>query len=402
MVDGAPAVSTQIAPDELTAVLDILQFGWMMAEYHGRYSVWNRQPGTRMWSESPQLPPHALPLTDERSAYEGAIQIEGILVTLAEKASLDFLYADVCDPSSTDRARVCEQLVALRKQLLPQRDDNLEQTGSIAHNGAATWDSFFSLLHDWDSKIQDTLAAQSLNQAGAYQLGRGLAEIWWAGPQDTQNAGEYPWTWLLGQERSSALDLRLGRLNQYFGPDLAAAMRASLSAWMQVAVSEVDRQWPDTMSQLEKQVRIWRDLLLNNYDPENLLNFNTLVASYNRFKFRRIAMVFLPELLVTGVSLIVLVPAITWFVSSGANAPILAPIFSVLGLFGLSFAAVTARAKSTANDLAAHLRQTLHRELLAYQITVLPAREKVNQQTENRNDRSRTTAAMLWQGLKKR
>jgi hypothetical protein len=115
------------APEDSAEVLSALRLGWYMAEVRGR----NRPGGPVPPAESlPNRQGHMLPLRIERTLEELRIEAQVVLRRLAHDLGVD----------------------------------------AVTING----------LYQLDAHAQDFLSAQSGTQAAAYQLGRGLAEVYWA------------------------------------------------------------------------------------------------------------------------------------------------------------------------------------------------------------------------------
>src|SRR5439155_13601811 len=137
-------------------------------------------------------------------------------------------------------------------------------------------------LYAWDAKIQDTLASDSFAVASGYQLGRGLAEIYWE--LDPDDAGDYTASWqrLLGNVRLTALRRLVARLSAYFEPLTATAVAASLSAWAGVATNGSTRDAPDTRVALHTQILIWHDLMITAEPPQSMIGRQSALARARR------------------------------------------------------------------------------------------------------------------------
>ncbi len=69
----------------------------------------------------------------------------------------------------------------------------------IVDAASEPWEDLAELLWRFDAHIQDRLSANSETQACAYQLGRGLAETYWALDPYLAAGGSSSWDFLLGQ-----------------------------------------------------------------------------------------------------------------------------------------------------------------------------------------------------------
>ena len=61
------------------------------------------------------------------------------------------------------------------------------------------------LLYGFDAHIQDTLAARAFGTASAYQLGRAVAETYWALDPTAPAADPTSWQFLLGPDRRAEI-----------------------------------------------------------------------------------------------------------------------------------------------------------------------------------------------------
>src|SRR5262249_53889311 len=118
-------------------------------------------------------------------------------------------------------------LTAHSKELVERRDD--DQAWPEA------WRRFAYFLFAWDARIQDELYAQSLGEAAAYQLGRGLADVSWALDPGAPDDDVASWTFLLGRNRLDALHRLLQRVSPHFDELTISSVRASLDAWGELA-----------------------------------------------------------------------------------------------------------------------------------------------------------------------
>ena len=96
------------------------------------------------------------------------------------------------------------------------------------------WKDLAKLLWRFDAHIQDVLAAVADTQAVGYQLGRGLAETYWA-LDPAQDDGSTGWSFLLGEERCAELGRLIGRLGAYMGSYTAPAVAGTIVIWRSVA-----------------------------------------------------------------------------------------------------------------------------------------------------------------------
>jgi hypothetical protein len=111
-----------------------------------------------------------------------------------------------------------------------------------AGDPAAQWDALQELIFQFDAHIQDApLALGPDTVASGYQLGRALAEPYWAldPALDTSNNAA-AWQFLLGDIRCSEIGRLAGRLGAYLHPYTPAAIAGSVQIWKHVAA---DKAW---------------------------------------------------------------------------------------------------------------------------------------------------------------
>jgi hypothetical protein len=229
----------------------------------------------------PSCEDHALPLQSERGAAELLVQTYAVLIALAGKVGVD---ANPADGSSFSK----------------EVDGQAANLASLRTSGSADawgeWDKLAELIYTFDAHIQDRLAGKSLKELAGYQLGRGLAECYWAlDPALSDPVNPTAWGFLLGPKRVSDLSRLLGSLSAYFPTYNAAAIQGTLQVWRCVAADENWRN--DAYGCLYKQVHRWYELTVLQRDPSGLLPpsrwlFNPGVAlRVLRHYYDRIAMV---------------------------------------------------------------------------------------------------------------
>lgn len=142
------------------------------------------------------------------------------------------------------------------------------------------WESLANLLWKFDAHIQDELTAQSVTEAGAYQLGRGLAEVYWAlDPRKVD--GSTGWECLLGNDRCNELSRLVGRLETYLPEYTASAVAGSIEVWRKVAPNPA---WRGTIGQASKelylQIRRWYELVIVGQDPTTLVKPGQVMRNF--------------------------------------------------------------------------------------------------------------------------
>jgi hypothetical protein len=156
------------------------------------------------------------------------------------------------------------------------------------HLGAKeTREQLEGFLWAWDEAIQDELAAQEYGTSSSYQLGRGLAEIYWALDPDARSGPE-SWEKLLGDERATALRLLLDRLSLTVLPSVStSAIEFALGKWEQFA-KDLLLTWEavekdgnqafraEAGEDLKVHVKKWKDLLLMAADSTDFDDLGTI------------------------------------------------------------------------------------------------------------------------------
>ena len=244
---------------------------------------------------------------------------------------------------------------------------------AIATDAAKQWASLAELIWEFDAHVQDTLTAAAENQAVAYQLGRGLAETYWALDPDAVD-GSASWTFLLGNDRCSELCRLIGRLtgylNQYTGPAIAGSVEVwknvvSTPAWLGNRTA--------TAGALYKQIRRWFELLVLGQDPTTLVPPGAVMKDYRAL--RRSLRPFLPQLVGIAIGLAFLI-ALLILVSLGHGAAWLKTVSGIIGFGGLSIAGLTAALKNSAQALHKRWRQDAYTDLVARAVQTAPPAPK--------------------------
>jgi hypothetical protein len=251
------------------------------------------------------------------------------------------------------------------------------QTGlrTITKAAGKAWKDLAKLLWRFDAHIQDVLAAAADRQAVGYQLGRGLAETYWA-LDPAQEDGSTGWSFLLGQERCDELGRLVGRLGAYMGPYTAPAVAGTIVIWRSVAENK-DQQWRgagqdalDAAQQaLYRQTRRWYELIVLAQDPTTLIKPYQLVFQY-RTVLRALG-AFWPQLVATVVGLVFL-GFLLFLLSSNSTSTWKQSVSGILAAVGLSFAGLTGTLKSSALAMLTRLRQDAYTDLVTLAVQTTP------------------------------
>jgi hypothetical protein len=342
------------ATDDALEVISALRLGWYMAEVRGRNRPAGPQPPG---DELPDRRNHVLPLRVERTADELRAEALAVLQKLSVELHVDTVTVNGQEQSRT--AAIDQQARALAAAA----------PGSQA--AVAAWDALAASIHGLDAHAQDTLTAQSDMQAAAYQLGRGLAEAYWALDPDAPCAPPTPqsWTFLLGQHRCEELTRLVGRLSGYFNPYCPPAIAGTLRLWQAIASNQEWRK--GALDHLYRQLRRWYELLILGQDPSTLIPPYALLRDW-RASFHALRALWV-QLVIAAISIALVIALITLILNGSANA-FLKALFGVVGVVGLSAATIQAGLKTTAQGLVSRLRQDAYTDLVASAVAEAPGK----------------------------
>jgi hypothetical protein len=340
------------APEDALEVINALRLGWYIAEVRGR----NRSAGPHPHGDGlPNREGHVLPLRTERTTTELRIEAQAILHKLSGDIGIDMVTVNSQQQSQTS---VIEQQAQALAAATPQTTAAL-----------TAWNALAVSIYELDAHAQDTLTAQSDMRAAAYQLGRGLAEVYWALDPDATCVPLTPecWTFLLGEHRCGELTRLAGRLSGYFNPYCPPAIAGTLRLWQSVASDQAWRK--GAQDHLYRQLRRWYELLILGQDPSTLIQPYALLKNWQA-SFHALRALWV-QLVTAAISLALVIALITLIVNGSANA-FLKALLGFLGVVGLSAATVQAGLKTTAQGLLSRLRQDAYTDLVAVAIAEAP------------------------------
>jgi hypothetical protein len=281
------------------------------------------------------------------------------------------------DGEQTGLVMLQDAITALQRPPAGQAGLAALQTGlrTITEAAQEAWKDLAKLLWRFDAHIQDVLAASAERQAVGYQLGRGLAETYWA-LDPAQEDGSTGWSFLLGQERCDELGRLAGRLGAYMGPYTAPAVAGTIVIWRSVAENK-DQQWRGVgqaaqeaaQQALYRQTRRWYELIVLAQDPTTLIEPYKLVFQY-RTVLRALG-VFWPQLVATIVGLVFL-GFLLFLLSSNSTSTWKQSLSGILAAVGLSFAGLTGTLKSSALAMLTRLRQDAYTDLVTLAVQNTP------------------------------
>jgi len=341
-------------PGDAATVVTALRLGWCMAEVRGRNRP-DAPPGSGI---EPPRTGHALPLQIERTPAELRIQAQALLIALTTKLGVD--------GDGQKHASYAHMLDSDAQALAKAR-------ASGDASAAQQWDDLAELIYKFDAHIQDTLAARSETQACGYQLGRAMAEAYWAlDPGALAGTGNSSaWWFLLSAERCREIGRLAGRLSRYFHPYTSAAIAGSAMVWKNVAA---DQKWREGAAPaLYQQIRHWYELTIAAEDPTTLIGPYALLRNFRMVV--RVLRAFWIQLVLTGLGAAALI-AFADLLASPRGSSVAKGLLATAGITGFSVAGVSAKLKNQAQALLRRLRQDAYTDLIAVDITTAPQQPK--------------------------
>ena len=358
-----------------------VRLGWFIAEVRGRNRP-DAPPGAA--ERLPGPPGHALPLHVEQTPTELRIAAQGVLAAMARNLGVDGAGAN----HGSYTAAIEAQAEALAKAragstaaLVAATDGAAAPDAAAAvpstvaavvsaapGDPAAQWDALQELIFKFDEHIQDALALGPDTVANGYQLGRALAEPYWAlNPAVDTDQSPAAWQFLLGSSRCNEIGRLAGRLGGYLHPYTAAAIAGSVQIWKHVAA---DKAWrSNAHGYLYRQMRTWYELVVMGQDPTTLVRPYALTRNHRMIM--RALRIFWPEVL----GIVVAAGALSGFVVLLGENKVNSVLNSALGLIaiaGFTTAGFLAKLKNGAQAMVTRLRQDVYTDLVAVAITTVP------------------------------
>jgi hypothetical protein len=347
-------------PLDTTIVLKAFRLGWYLAEVRGR----NRPNAPEQ--DDPGVPGgdhHPLPLRIERTPIERRIEAQGVLAELATEFRVD---DDGLGGSYGKRVDQDAYRLAQARKSAKTAPADLVQL----------WETLAEVLWDFDAHIQDVLTAASEMQACAYQLGRGLAETYWAlDPFETGRA--HGWTFLLGDRRCAELSRLVGRLSAYLNTYTGSAIVGSIEIWKVFARDAVFDKNQDeqvraarlAQNRVRDQIRRWYELIVLGQDPTTLIRPFDVLGSFRTVK--QAIRQFWPQVAATVIGLGFLVVVLI-LLGVGAGSDLVKTLGVILAASGLSIGGISGALKNSAQGLLVRLRQDTYTELVTEGVVVQP------------------------------
>ena len=358
-----------------------VRLGWFIAEVRRRNRP-DAPPGAA--ERLPGPPGHALPLHVEQTPTELRIAAQGVLAAMARNLGVDGAGAN----HGSYTAAIEAQAEALAKARAGSTAALVAATdGAAAPDAAAAvpstvaavvsaapgdpdarWDALQELIFKFDEHIQDALALGPDTVANGYQLGRALAEPYWAlNPAVDTDQSPAAWQFLLGSSRCNEIGRLAGRLGGYLHPYTAAAIAGSVQIWKHVAA---DKAWrSNAHGYLYRQMRTWYELVVMGQDPTTLVRPYALTRNHRMIM--RALRIFWPEVL----GIVVAAGALSGFVVLLGENKVNSVLNSALGLIaiaGFTTAGFLAKLKNGAQAMVTRLRQDVYTDLVAVAITTSP------------------------------
>ncbi len=330
-------MSAEAAPD-VQFVRYAFRLGWGIAELRGRFRpdrFGDREPGTPVFKKEV----YELPLANERSPTEIRRELIDTVEDLGKALGLH---------EQPDLHTRWTELKTLLK--------GMEERGA---DHQALWNGVAHKFYDWDACAQDTLVLEATH-AAAYQLGRGLAETYWALESDRAEHEMGSWAFLLGPHRCDTMRRLASRLS--LEAPIIAAIEGPLESWSKLAADATSRAEPNVDTELYKQGLLWRDLIRGERQPRDLQATSDLKTPasaevWKDLKLYRVALENLKMPLAGGIISIAALVAGATLLASGSGHTGRTSAISILGALGLTSAGLYARAKASATSLLANLRQ---------------------------------------------
>jgi hypothetical protein len=347
------------APSDLANVRYAFRLGWAIAELRGRYQTDRydkRDPGT---GKAFKRGGFQLPLSSERSPAEIRKELLETVDELSKELALD---------KSAEVAKAWTTLKAMLEHMEDPNEDRL-----------ALWPTATKCFFLWDAHIQDALVLEATHAAG-YQLGRGLAETYWALEPDRADDEMGSWTFVLGERRRQILQRLAARLSAYLSPPVVAAIEKPLTDWSMLAADPNRRSQEGVDVDLYRQGLMWRDLVRGERRPQDLaLNEDveapTTADVWKVLHLYRYAVKSLWIPLTAGLVSIAALTAGAAVLASGSGSSTWSTAISVLGALGVTSAALYAHAKTDVTSLLGNLKKRIEIERVRLAADLCPGRE---------------------------
>ena len=354
-------------PEDAATVFMAMRLGWSLSEVRGRNRPgWNPEmvPAPAAAAAAPDWGLDWLPLQNDLTGDQTREEVQTLLAKLAGDLSVN----DDTNSAGSYSSRLETQAAALA-------------TAEAGGNQAAVnpeWANLAGLIHEFDGYVQKTLATESETLICGYQLGRALADSYWAlKPDLTDGQDHASWSFLFGQKRCSETERLLGRLTAYFHPYTAAAIAGSVEVWKSITAPtewgksvQADQNWPALAYRgIYQQIRRWYGLTILKQDPTTLIrpyqllkDWSLVLRAARLFWFQLVLGLFAAGAL-AGFAYLLALPT----VKTG-----IATVLGALGITGIPVAGWAAKLKNDAQSMLTRIKEDAYTDLIAVAITTAP------------------------------
>jgi hypothetical protein len=359
-------------PDDAATVFTAMRLGWSLSEVRGRNRPgWNPEKVPAAAAAAAAAPDWGLdwlPLQNDLTEDQTREEAQALLAKLAADLNVN----DDNNPAGSYSSRLETQAAALATALNPPAGDPDQATVNTE------WGNLAGLIHEFDGYVQKALVTESETVICGYQLGRALADSYWAlNPDLTDGQDHASWSFLLGQKRCSETERLLGRLTAYFHPYTAAAIAGSVEVWKSITAStewnksvQADKNWPTLAYRgIYQQIRRWYGLTILKQDPTTLIRPYQLLKDWSlvlraaRLFWFQLVLGLLAAAALAGFAYLLAMPT----VQSG-----LATVLGALGITGIPVAGWAAKLKNDAQSMLARIKEDAYTDLIAVAITTAP------------------------------
>ncbi len=305
-----------------------------------------------------QPPPYAISLARDRSPKELAIQSEAALASLAGQFGVDVPTRELSGISGGNKT-LASAALAQRTRVVITATPPFEAAPFIADLSQFLW--------AWNEKIEDRLHARGPGLLAAYDVGRLLAEVYWA--QDPTATELADLKYLLGRERYESLRGLLVPLAGTLGPLTVAAVVGSFESWFKLLAVSLGPSREPLVASLEKQTLVWHSLVVDGVDPTSLLRhqdtgktFSILAPLIGQFK---------GSLITSGSAFVLAVGGVI----AAADVPgprVWTAAIAALGLLGLGASGLYARARNRVEGVIGRVRDAYLQVVVTQAATKLP------------------------------
>lgn len=354
-------------PDDPKVVAS-LRLGWAVSELRGRC-----RPTAPPGSPAPQYsrPGHGLPVGTERTNAEAAIGTMATITSMATILNLDPKAKAAGAGSSDsllDQASSITATIASLKAQFARESDSSPKRAALVSRLDRKWSELAECLYLVDAQFQDGIAAAGEPALSGYQVGRALADLYWAVDSAAPDDAVTSWAVVFGEDRLRIVTEGLGRLAPILSsPFSSSAIATSLGIWSKLVLDKGRLPLIEKTTVLRDQVTRFYDVLIGGRDPRSFVQPTSLIRQWRTLG--RLVRAFALQL----VMLVVAAGIFAWFtvlVASSSDNVVLQTILGLLGGLGVSTAAIQARLKNASQALLKKLRAIAYGDLVAIDFTV--------------------------------